>query len=78
MILSFSIGTFLTNYDVTIRKLNMHLYTPVYKNEQKWGENKSMETTVLINFLAGNNYLDSHYGGGWNLTHNYHLYLILI
>ena len=45
MLLSFSIGTFLTNYDVTCRKLNMCYYTPLYENERKWTRNKSMETT---------------------------------
>ena len=45
MLLSFSIGTILTNYDLTCRKLNTCYYTPLYKNEQKWARNKSMETT---------------------------------
>ena len=45
MLLSFSIGTFLTNYDVTCRKLKIHYYTPLHKNDTKYEQNKSMETT---------------------------------
>ena len=33
MLLSFFIGTFLTNFDAMFRKLNTCYYTPVYKNE---------------------------------------------
>ena len=47
MLLSFSIGTFLTNYDVTCSKLNTRYYTPLYGNNQKWAWNKSMETTTI-------------------------------
>ena len=34
MLLSFSIGTFLTKYDVINRKFNTFLYTSLYENEQ--------------------------------------------
>ena len=34
MLLSISIGTFLTNYDVTNRKLERSYYTPLYENQQ--------------------------------------------
>ena len=34
MLLSFSIGTFLTNYEVTNRQLYSSQHTPLYKNEQ--------------------------------------------
>ena len=36
---------FLTNYDIISRKLKLYKCTTLYKNEQKGGQNKSMETT---------------------------------
>ena len=42
MLLSFSIGTFLTNHDVTCKKLQMYL---IHSSVQKRGQNKSMETS---------------------------------
>ena len=45
MLLLFSIGTFLTNYDVTIRNIRKVQYTPLYKKQLFYWINKSMETT---------------------------------
>ena len=52
MLVSFSIGTFLSNYDVKCKKLSTCLYTPLYKNEQKWARNKSMEATLQLVLLS--------------------------
>ena len=48
MLLSFSIGTFLTNYDVTIRKQWKGLLCFIVRKRTIWGQNKSMETTSLV------------------------------
>ena len=47
MLISFSIGTFLTNYDVTCRKLQMSLmHSSVWKRKKR-GQNKSLDTTCV-------------------------------
>ena len=46
MLLSSSIGTFLTNYDVTNINFNMSLFTPLYENEQF--ESKTIQRRLLI------------------------------
>ena len=45
MLLSFSIGTFLTNYDVTNRKHYLDLIYSIVRKRTIWEPNKSMETT---------------------------------
>ena len=45
MLLSFSSGPFLTNYDVLTESCNMLLYTPLYQNKQK--ERKIIQQRLL-------------------------------
>ena len=45
MLLSFSIGTFLTNYDDVNRNLKTSSFSLLYKNEQFESKNNPIETT---------------------------------
>ena len=48
MFLSFSIGTFLTNYDVTCKKLNTCYHTPLYENDKN--EREISQWRLLIRY----------------------------
>ena len=43
--LSYSIGTFLNNYDAINRKLKLFVIYSTVWNQTKWGRNATMETT---------------------------------
>ena len=45
IVLLFSIGTFLTNYDITDRKLYYTLIQSIVQKQTIWEQNNSMETT---------------------------------
>ena len=51
MLLSFSIGTFFTNYNVICRKLEHVSIKSTVQKRAKIRENKSMETTYIINVI---------------------------
>ena len=48
MLLSFSIWTFLTNYDITNKKHYIDLIYSIVRKQTIWEPNKSMETTTWI------------------------------